>query len=135
MVTVSADYCSGSDWRFVYAVCSKELVETAEGLMEFIFTYLLPIWYIINIERYLRNGDVMSNKERVLQLIDNIPDYKLTYVVDMLNSIKSLLVEEIEPDEWDLQMIEAAQKSNDGTTVAFEEMLKKDGLTYEDLQD
>lgn len=77
----------------------------------------------------------MSNKERVLQLIDNIPDYKLTYVVDMLNSIKSLLVEEIEPDEWDLQMIEAAQKSNDGTTVAFEEMLKKDGLTYEDLQD
>lgn len=77
----------------------------------------------------------MSNKERVLQLIDNIPDYKLTYVVDMLYSIKNLLVEEVEPDGWDLQMIEDAKNNNDGMTVSFEEMLKKDGLTYEDLQD
>ena len=77
----------------------------------------------------------MSNKERVMQLINDIPDYKLTYVVDMLNSIKSLLVEEIEPDEWDLQMVAEAKKVNDGTTVTFEEMLKKDGLTNEDLQD
>ncbi len=77
----------------------------------------------------------MSNKERVLQLIDEIPDYKLIYVVDMLNSIKNLLVEEIAPDQWDLQIIEQARKENDGTTVSFEEMLKKDGFTYEDLQD
>ena len=77
----------------------------------------------------------MSNRERVLQLIDDIPDYKLIYVVDMLNSIKNLLVEEVEPDEWDLEMIADAEKDNDGTTVSFEEMLKKDGLTYEDLQD
>lgn len=76
----------------------------------------------------------MSNKERVLQLIDDIPDYKLVYVVDMLNSIKSLLVEEDEPDEWDLQMIKQAQKENNGETISFEEMLAKDGLTYEDLQ-
>lgn len=76
----------------------------------------------------------MSNKEKVLQLIDDIPDYKLIYVIDMLNSIKSLLVEEIEPDEWDLQMIADAKKNNDGTTVTLDEMLAKDGLTYEDLQ-
>lgn len=77
----------------------------------------------------------MSNKERVLQLINEIPDYKLIYVVDMLNSIKSLLIEEVEPDQWDLQMIDQSQKENDGQTVSFEEMLEKDGLTYEDLQD
>lgn len=77
----------------------------------------------------------MSNKEKVLQLIDSIPEYKLTYVIDMLNSIKNLLVEEINPDEWDLQMIADAKENNDGTTVTFDEMLKKDGLTYEDLQD
>lgn len=77
----------------------------------------------------------MSNRERVLQLIDDIPEYKLTYVIDMLNSIKSLLVEEIEPDEWDLQMIADAKEINDGSTISFEELLKKDGLTYEDLQD
>ncbi|MCI8307723.1 MAG: hypothetical protein HFH14_06700 [Lachnospiraceae bacterium] len=77
----------------------------------------------------------MSNKERVMQLIDEIPDYKLIYVIDMLNSIKSLLVEEVEPDKWDLQMIKQAKEENDGETVSFEEMLAKDGLTYEDLQD
>lgn len=77
----------------------------------------------------------MSNKERVLQLIDDIPDQKLFFVVDMLESLKAYAGEEIEPDEWDLQMISQAKKENDGTTVTFEEMLSKDGLTYEDLQD
>ena len=76
----------------------------------------------------------MSNKEQILQLIDNIPDYKLTYVVDILNSIKNLLLEEVAPDEWDLQMIADAKRDNDGATATFEEMLKKDGLTYADLQ-
>ncbi len=77
----------------------------------------------------------MSNKEQILQLIDNIPDYKLTYIVDILNSIKNMLLEEVAPDEWDLQMIADAKKDNDGATATFEEMLKKDGLTYADLRD
>lgn len=76
----------------------------------------------------------MSNKERVLQLIDNIPDQKLLFIIDMLESLKAYAGEEIEPDEWDLQMIEQAQKENDGETVSFEEMLAKDGFTHEDLQ-
>ena len=77
----------------------------------------------------------MSNKEQILQLIDNIPDYKLTYVVDILNSIKNMLLEEVAPDEWDLQMMADAERDNDGATATFEEMLKKDGLTYADLRD
>ena len=77
----------------------------------------------------------MSNKEQILQLIDNIPDYKLTYVVDILNSIKNMLLEEVAPDEWDLQMIADAKRGNDGATATFEEMLKRDGLTYADLRD
>lgn len=76
----------------------------------------------------------MSNKERVLQLIDNIPDQKLLFIINMLESLKAYAGEEIEPDEWDLQMIEQAQKENDGETVSFEEMLAKDGFTHEDLQ-
>lgn len=71
----------------------------------------------------------MSNKERVLQLIDDIPDQKLIYVVDMLKSIKNLLVEEVEPDEWDLQMINQAQEENDGTTVSFEKLADELGVT------
>lgn len=71
----------------------------------------------------------MSNKERVLQLIDDIPDQKLIYVVDMLNSIKNLLVEEVDPDEWDLQMISQAQEENDGTTISFEKLADELGVT------
>ncbi len=77
----------------------------------------------------------MSNKERVMQLIDDVPDNKLVFVVNMLESLKAYAGEEIEPDEWDLKMIADAGEINDGTTVTFEEMLQKDGLTYEDLQD
>lgn len=77
----------------------------------------------------------MSNKDRVMQIIEDVPDYKLTYVIDILNSIKGLLVDEVEPDKWDLQMIEDARRINDGSTVSFDEMLAKDGFTYEDLQD
>ena len=81
------------------------------------------------------NGDGMSNKERVMHLIDAVPDSKLVFVVNMLESLKAYAGEEIEPDEWDLKMIADAGEINDGTTVTFEEMLQKDGLTYEDLQD
>ncbi len=77
----------------------------------------------------------MSNKERVIQLIEDMPDNKLVFVIDMLESLKAYAGEEIEPDDWDLKMIADAEIVNDGTTVSFEEMLKKDGLTYEDLQD
>lgn len=77
----------------------------------------------------------MSNKEKALQLIDEIPESKLVFVIDMLNSIKGLLMEEVEPDEWDLEMIAEAKKENDGTKISFDELLKKEGLTYADLQD
>lgn len=77
----------------------------------------------------------MSNKERALQIIDTIPENKMIFVVEMLTGIQGLLVEEVEPDEWDLEMINAAEKENDGTVISLEDMLKKDGLTYADLQD
>ena len=59
----------------------------------------------------------------------------MIFVVNLLNSIKGLLVEEVESDEWDLKMISEAEKINDGTTMSFEELLEKDGLSYADLQD
>ena len=47
----------------------------------------------------------------------------------------SPLLEKVAPDEWDLQMIADAKRDNDGATATFEEMIKKDGLTYADLRD
>lgn len=54
----------------------------------------------------------MSNKERVIQLIEDIPEQKLTFVIDVLEGLKAYAGETIEPDEWDLQMIAEAEKEN-----------------------
>lgn len=80
----------------------------------------------------------MSNREMVIQLLNNIPDSKLVYILDILKGIKGLsdnLIEEVEPDEWDLKMIAEAEAENDGTTYTLDEVLKECDLTYEDLQD
>ena len=71
----------------------------------------------------------MSNKERIIQLIDNVPDNRLVFIVDMLESLKAYAGEEIEPDEWDLQMIAQAEKENDGETVTMEELAQELGIT------
>ena len=71
----------------------------------------------------------MSNKERVMQLIDDMPDSKLIFVVNMLESLKAYAGEEIEPDEWDLQMIKEAQQENDGETVAFDDLAVELGIS------
>lgn len=70
----------------------------------------------------------MSNRERVLQLIESIPDIKLHFVVEMLESLKAYAGEEIEPDEWDLQMIAQAEQENDGETVALEDLAGELGV-------
>lgn len=68
----------------------------------------------------------MSNKEMAINIINQIPEYKLAYVVDVLNSIKNMItdVEEVEPDEIDLAMIAEAEKINDGTTISLEDLAK-----------
>lgn len=71
----------------------------------------------------------MSNKERVIQLINNVPDNKLVFVIDMLESLKAYAGEEIEPDEWDLQMIAQAKNENDGDTVTLDELKQELGIT------
>ena len=75
----------------------------------------------------------MSDKEIAKNIIDSLPDYKMVYVIDVLNGLKGLLVddndvEEVEPDEWDLSMIAEAEKVNDGTTISLEELASDLGL-------
>ncbi len=77
----------------------------------------------------------MSDRERAVQLLNQIPENKMLFVVDMLNSIRNLLIEEVEPDEWDIEMMKEAEAENNGDTISFDELLKRDGLTYADLQD
>lgn len=77
----------------------------------------------------------MSDRERAVQLLEQIPESKMLFVVDMLNSIRNLLIDEVEPDEWDIRMMKEAEAENNGETISLEELLKRDGLTYADLQD
>lgn len=65
----------------------------------------------------------MSNKERIMQLIEDVPDGKLVFIINMLESLKSYAGEEIAPDEWDLQMIQEAERENDGVTMTFDEKI------------
>lgn len=75
----------------------------------------------------------MSERERIKQVIDRLPDYKLAYVENLILGIENTSIEEVEPDEWDLKMIADSEKNNDGTTVSLDELLEKEGLTYADL--
>ena len=54
----------------------------------------------------------MSNKERIMELIDGIPDRRLVFIVDMLESLKAYAGEEIPPDEWDLQIIQETEETS-----------------------
>lgn len=83
------------------------------------------------IEREEKQG--MSEREQIKQIIDRLPEYKLAYIANLIFDIEKIDMEEVEPDEWDLEMIAEAKANNNGSVVFFEELLKKDGLTYADL--
>ncbi len=70
----------------------------------------------------------MSNRERVIQLISDIPDSKLVFVVDVLESLRAYAGETIQPDEWDLQMINQAKQENDGVTVSIDALAAELGI-------
>lgn len=74
-------------------------------------------------------GDRMSNRERILQLIEDVPDNKLIFIVNMLESLRAYADETIEPDEWDLKMIMDAEENNDGNTITLDELSKELGIT------
>lgn len=77
----------------------------------------------------------MSNREYAHLLLDRVPESKIYYIMGVLEGAAIPEMEEMEPDQWDLDMMAQAQKDNDGTTLTLDEMLKKEGLTYADLQD
>ena len=68
----------------------------------------------------------MSNKEKVIQLLDSIPDYKMGYVLAYIQRITADIdePEEVAPDAWDLSMIAEAEKVNDGSTVTLEKLAR-----------
>ena len=70
----------------------------------------------------------MSDREIAMNIINQIPEYKLAYVVKMLEGVSGLIAEEVEPDELDLKMIKEADELNDGTYITLEDLGKDLGL-------
>ncbi len=64
----------------------------------------------------------MSNKEFAIQLINQIPDYKLGYAIAYL---QGLYADEVSDDEFCAKLLEDYQNSTDkGEFVSFEEAVK-----------
>ena len=51
-----------------------------------------------------------------------------TSVVNILEEMKAYAGEAIEPDEWDLAMIEEARAENDGSTMTLDEVCRELGV-------
>ncbi|MCH5299015.1 MAG: hypothetical protein J1E96_04550 [Ruminococcus sp.] len=64
----------------------------------------------------------MSNKELAIQLINQIPDYKIGYVLAYLQGLSA---DEAADDEFCAKLLEDYQNSTDkGEFVSFEEAVK-----------
>ena len=72
-------------------------------------------------ERY----NIMSDRERAMQLLEKVPETKLYYIIGILEGAIIPDIEEVEPDEWDLKMIEEASSENDGEEVTIEDLKKE----------
>ena len=70
----------------------------------------------------------MSDREKAIELLNAVPDYKIGYVVAYLQGITAGQIEDVEPDEWDLTMIEEAKRENDGESVGIEVLAKDLGI-------
>lgn len=81
----------------------------------------------------MKEVSYMCEREKLKQVIDRLPEYKISYAANLLLSIEKTDIEEVEPDEWDLKMISDAKEQNDGSSVSLEDLLKREGLTYADL--
>ena len=67
----------------------------------------------------------MSDRERAMQLLEKVPETKLYYIIGILEGAIIPDIEEVEPDEWDLKMIEEASRENDGEEVTLEDLKKE----------
>lgn len=71
-------------------------------------------------------------KAKAHQLIDALPDEKMSKVLIILEGVQDIIIDDEGPDEWDLQLLKEAQEAlRNGEFVPFEEVLKEAGLNEE----
>ncbi|MDR1159026.1 MAG: hypothetical protein LBK69_00125 [Syntrophomonadaceae bacterium] len=70
-------------------------------------------------------------KEKAHRLIDTLPAEKLVYVVAILTGMRGLMIDEEEPDEFDLLLLREIKDEH--PFVSFEESLSKAGFSVNEL--
>ena len=72
----------------------------------------------------------MSDREKAIQLLESLPDNKIAYVIGYIQglTVEQNEIEEVDPDEWDLAMIEEAKKENDGHEIPIEDLAAELGI-------
>ena len=74
----------------------------------------------------------MSTKELAYNLIDKLTENQLKGLLMLLQEYVGSGIEEVEPDEWELQMI-AESESDDSEPMPIEEYAKGLGIDYDSL--
>ncbi|MCM1263445.1 MAG: hypothetical protein NC313_12070 [Butyrivibrio sp.] len=74
----------------------------------------------------------MSEREQAKQIIDQLPEYKMTKVLYLLKGIQ--IDDEIEDELFCERLAERYLNSSDHEMIAFEDAIKEVGLTIDDLQ-
>ena len=73
----------------------------------------------------------MSNKEKVISLLDSIPDYKIGYV---LAFIQGLTIDEEADNAFCMKLYQDYLNDPEhGETVSFEKALKECGVSLDEL--
>jgi len=75
----------------------------------------------------------MSEREQAKQIIDLLPEYKITKILYLLKGIQ--IDDEIEDDIFCENLAKRYLKERDKELISFEDAIKEAGLTIDDLQD
>ena len=74
----------------------------------------------------------MSTKELAYNLIDKLSENQLKGLLMLLQEYVNSEIEEVEPDEWELQMI-AESEADDSEPMPIEDYAKGLGIDYDSL--
>ena len=66
------------------------------------------------------------NRKTAVRLINDMPASRLPYVIDILRNVQSY--EETEPDDWDMELLNEAEKENDGSVISLEQLAEDLGV-------
>jgi len=74
----------------------------------------------------------MSEREQVIQILDQLPDYKITKILYLLKGIQ--IDDEIEDELFCERLAERYLNDPEHEIISFEEAIKESGLTMNDIQ-